>query len=56
MFFVSEAKRSGRGREDRVSKQDKEIIWKIYGSVSDMLAECLEQGYPNNIVVFSNNN
>ncbi len=26
MFFVSEAKRSGRGREDRVSKQDSEYI------------------------------
>lgn len=25
-----EAKRSGRGREDRVSKADKEIIWKVY--------------------------
>lgn len=34
-----DAKRSGRGSSDRVTKADKEIIWKIYTDYNDKLKE-----------------
>lgn len=34
-----EAKRSGRGTDDRVSKNDKEIIWEIYTEYNSILKE-----------------